>query len=144
MKVEDGWKAILDLLKTHYMKDDNFAAFETENNFGICQGKKDQTIDQYIMHYKKRYKIDVGERIHGLNLLCGAVCQLMNCVLLCVKLMGTHQIPCAIRPKSLKKYSGCSGIAYSAVVPTSVAQLITPKQEPMYAGADEYETFVAW
>ena len=104
-------------------------------NFGICQGKKDQTIDQYIMHYEtykirmKRYKIDQREKIHCLNLLCGAVCQMMNCVLLCVKLMGdTPDTMYDQAKKSLKKYFDCSGMANSAVAPTPVFQLITPKK----------------
>ena len=73
MKGDDGWKKIIDLLKKHHSKDDNTAAFKTWKEFRNFTRRSDQSVDQYIMcHYKykvrmKRYKMKLGERVHGLN-----------------------------------------------------------------------------
>ena len=78
MKGDDGWKKIIDLLKKHYPKDDNTAAFETLKEFRNFTGRSDQSIDQCVMCYDqykvrmKHYKLELGERVHGLNLLCDA------------------------------------------------------------------------
>ena len=78
MKGDDGWKKITDLLKKHYSKDDNTAAFETWKEFMNFTRRSDQSTDQYIMcndQYKfrtKRYKVELGERVLGLYLLGGA------------------------------------------------------------------------
>ena len=66
------------MLKKHQSKDDNTAAFETWKEFRNITRMLDQSIDQYIMCYDqykvrmKDYKMELGERVHGLNLLCGA------------------------------------------------------------------------
>ena len=65
-------------MKKHYPQDDNTAAFETWKEFRNFTRRSDQSIDQYIMRYDqykvrmKRYKMELGERVNGLNLLCGA------------------------------------------------------------------------
>ena len=65
------------MLKKHYSKDNNTAAFKTRKEFRNFT-RSDQSIDQYIMCYDqykvriKRYKMELGERVHELNLLCGA------------------------------------------------------------------------
>ena len=66
-----------ELLETHYQKDDNSLAFETWKEFRTFYRKERQSIDGYIMCYekykvrKRSFNMDLGERIHGLNLLCG-------------------------------------------------------------------------
>ena len=78
MMGDDGWKKITDLLCQYYKKDENTEAFETWKRFRTLVRLDGQSIDNYIMAYEqcktklKRYKMDLTERIHGLNLLCGA------------------------------------------------------------------------
>ena len=77
-KGKAGWTAVTESLKQPYEKDDNTTAFETWREFKIFCGKDGQTVDDYIMCYEKykfkikQFKMDLGEHIHELNLLCGA------------------------------------------------------------------------
>ncbi len=67
---ETGWVSILNL--------ENSEAFETWKIIRSIVRKDNETIDDYIMRYEKckmkmiRYKMDIGERVHGYNLLCRA------------------------------------------------------------------------
>ena len=78
MAGDAGWTNVIGLLCKYYEKDDNTAAFETWKHFRTFIRSDGQSIDDYIMSYEqcklrlKRYKMDITERIHGLNLLCGA------------------------------------------------------------------------
>ena len=78
LKGDTGFDKVLELLQNNYSKDENTSAFQTWKEFKSLCRKDSQTIDQYIMTYDqykskmRRYKMDLGERIHGLNLLCSA------------------------------------------------------------------------
>ena len=78
MKSGNGWNAVTDLLKLHHEKEDSRKAFNTWKEFRTLCRKKGQSKDQYIMYYEKcktnmqRLEKNLGERIHDLNLLCGA------------------------------------------------------------------------
>ena len=78
MAGDAGWNKIIDLMSKYYKKDENTDAFDTWKRFRSLARLEGQTIDDYIMVYEqckvklKRYKMDITERIHGLNLLCGA------------------------------------------------------------------------
>ena len=75
---DDGWKTVIELLESYYKKNDNAEAFDTCNEFRTLCRKNNQTIKDYIMIYEKyklkmkRCSMDLGERVHGPNLLCGA------------------------------------------------------------------------
>ena len=107
MKGDDGWKKIIDLLRKHYSKDDNTAASETWKEFRNFTRSSDQSVDQYIMCYDqykvrmKRYKMGFGERVHGLNLLCGADDELRITMREVVD--GTSQMKCMNKQNDLLK-----------------------------------------
>ena len=90
--------------------------------------------------------MDLGERIHGSNLLYGA--SLKDDELRIDMRKVDHENPNEMynpAKKSLKKYYGSCSISNQtkpAVTPS--VQLITPKAEPFFASVDEYETYVAW
>ena len=73
LKGEAGWTAFIELFKQHEMD-----AFETWRKFKHFCRKDGQTVDDYIMCYEKykakmrRFKMDLGQHIHGLNRLCAA------------------------------------------------------------------------
>ena len=76
MTGDDCWKTVIELLESYYKKDNNAEAFDTWKEFRTLCRKGNQTIEDYMMIYEKlkmkRYSMDLGERVHGLNLLCGA------------------------------------------------------------------------
>ena len=149
---DEGWAKIIDLLEKHYKKDDNTTAFETWREFRNLTRSSDQTIDQYIMHYEKyktkmkRFKMDLGERIHGLNLLCGA--GLTDSELRIAMREVDNDIPDEMyeqAKKALKKYFGSSAISNDlASKVDSIALNPQVKQEVFYANDEEYNSFVAW
>ena len=49
MKGENGWRSVIELLETHYQKDDNSLAFETWKELRNFSRKEGQSIDDYIM-----------------------------------------------------------------------------------------------
>ena len=78
--------------------------------------------------------MDLKEGIHARNLLCGANLSDNGLCIVMGEVDGDTQDTMYDQVKtSLNKYFGCSGLANSAVAPTPPVQLITPKQEPMYA-----------
>ena len=93
----------------------------------------------------KRYSKDLGERVHGLNLLCGANLQ-------------DDELRIAIReidsddPKNmykhaknaLKKYFGKSAITGKGLKTSRDFISIIPKQETLFFSVDEYESYIAW
>ena len=145
MKGDDGWKKIIDLLRKHYSKDDNTAASETWKEFRNFTRSSDQSVDQYIMCYDqykvrmKRYKMEFEERVHGLNLLCGADDELR---------ITMREVVDGDKPdemyeqakRSLKMYYGNSSITNSNGN-DSFTKVI--KQEPLYVDP-EYESYVSW
>ena len=96
--------------------------------------------DQYKVRMKL-YKMELGERVHGLNLLCGA--NLSD-----DKLQITMREVDGDKPdemyeqanRSLKKYYGNSSITNSSVN-DSYTKVI--KQESLYVDP-EYESYVSW
>ena len=78
MKCEIDWRAAMKLLETHYQKHDNSLAFETWREIRTFIIKEVQSIDNHTMCFEKYkikmkwFNIELGERIHGLNLLCCA------------------------------------------------------------------------
>ena len=91
MAGEDGWKAVLKILESHYQKDDNSTAFETWKEFRTLTQKENQSIDDYIMYYEKyklsmkRYETDLGEDSWIESDVWSKPCLMMNCKLQCVK-----------------------------------------------------------
>ena len=79
--------------------------------------RSDQSIDQYIMCYDqhkvrmKRYKMELGERVHRLNLLCGDNLSDDELRITMHEVDGDKRDEQAKR--SLKKYSGNSSITNS-------------------------------
>jgi len=152
MKGESGWRAVITLIEKHYKKDDNTTAFETWKEFRNLVRKDEQNIEQYIMMYEKykvrmkRFKMDLGERIHGLNLLCGANLSDSNLRIAMREVDGDSPDEMYEQAKkALKKYFGNSAIkneqsnkAVDVIVPPTV------KQEPLFTSMEEYESFVAW
>ena len=78
MKGDGGFAKVLKVLEQHYAKDENTSAFQTWREFKSFTRASDQSVDNYIIQYEqfktkmRRYKIDLSERIHGLNLLSSA------------------------------------------------------------------------
>ena len=78
MQGDEGWKRVIELIENCYKKDDNTEAYESWNEIRSVCRKPGQTVDEYIMAYEKcktrmeRKKMNIGERIHGLNIMCGA------------------------------------------------------------------------
>ena len=147
LKGDDGWKKIIDLLKKHYSKDDNTAALETWKDFKNFTRRSDQSIDQYIMCYDqykvrmKRYKMELGERVHRLNLLCRANLSDDELRITMCEVDGDKPDEMYEQAKrSLKKCYGSSSITnYSGN--DSFTKVI--KQEPLYVDP-EYESYVSW
>ena len=93
----------------------------------------------------KCYSKDLGERVHGLNLLCGDNLQ-------------DDELRIAIReiesddPKNmykhaknaLKKYFGKSAITGKGLQTSRDFISIIPKQETLFSSVDEYESYIAW
>ena len=93
----------------------------------------------------KRYSKDLGERVHGLNLLCGGN-------------LHDDELRIAIReidsgdPKNiykharnaLKKYFGKSAITGKGLQTSRDFISIIPKQETLFSSVDEYESYIAW
>ena len=155
MSGDDGWKQIIDLMSKYYKKDENTDAFDTWKRFRSLARLEGQTIDDYIMVYEqcktklKRYKMEITERIHGMNLLCGAH-------------LTDEELRIAMRDvddsnpngmyedakKSLKKYYGKCALTS---LEKSVDQLAI-KQEVFFGSQDskdthmakEFEAFLAW
>ena len=147
MKGDDGWKKIIDLLKKHYSKDDNTSAFETWKEFRNFTRRSDQSVDQYIMCYDqykvrmKHYKMELGERVYGLNLLCGANLSDDELRITMREVDGDKPDEMYEQAKrSLKKYYGNSSITNSSVN-DSYTKVI--KKEPLYVDL-EYESYVSW
>ena len=89
----------------------------------------------------KRYKMELGERVHGLNLLCGANLSDDELRITMREVDGDKPDEMYEQAKrSLKKYYGNSSITNS-----SVNDLYTKviKQEPLYVDP-EYESYVSW
>ena len=146
MKFDDGWKKIIDLLKKHY-SNDSTAAFETWKEFRNFTRRLDQSIDQYIICYDqykvrmKRYKMELGERVHGLDLLCGANLSDDELRITMREVDGVKPDEMYEQAKrSLKKYYGNSSITNSSGN-DSFTKVI--KQEPLYVDP-EYESYVSW
>ena len=143
--------AVCELLKQHYKKDDNTSAFETWKEFKIFYRENGQTADGYITCYEKckikmrRFKMDLSEHIHGLNLLRAAN---LSDPELCTSMreVNTEYLNEMYMQgkKSLKKYLGSSSISNNPTHGRHPVALVTPKQEPLFASVEEYETYVAW
>ena len=89
----------------------------------------------------KHYKMELGERVHGLNLLCGANLSDDELWITMREVDGDKPDEMYEQAKrSLKKYYGNSSITNS-----SVNDLYTKviKQEPLYVDP-EYESYVSW
>ena len=150
MAGEDGWIAVIKILEDHYQKDDNSSAFETWKEFRALSRQQNQSIDEYIMLYEKyklrmkRYKMDLGERIHGLNLLCGA--NLADDELRIAMREVNSDQPDEIyeqAKRSLKKYFGKSSI--TSGLASKACKLIPAKEEPQYTlTVEEYDSYAAW
>lgn len=145
LKGEEGFKKLIELLENHYAKDDNTNAFQTWKEFKLLCRKDGQSIDQYIMTYDaykikmKRFKMDIGERIHGLNLLCGA--NLEDRELQIAMREVDHDKPeemYEMAKKSLKKYFGSSSITNSRS-----SESLGYKNIKQESADPEYESFVA-
>ena len=154
MKGDAGWRSVINLIEKHYKKDDNTTAFETWKEFRNLVRKDDQNIEQYIMTYEKyktrmkRFKMDLGERIHGLNLLCGANLSDSDLRIAMREVDGeTPDQMYEQAKKALKKYFGNSAITSeksNKAVDLIQSQSPTVKQEPLFSSIEEYETYVAW
>ena len=107
------------------------------------------------MHYEKyktkmkRFKMDLGERIHGLNLLCGV--GLTDAELRIAMREVDNDIPDEMyeqAKKALKKYFGSSAISNvtkaldSVVVTPQVSSSV--KQEVFFTDEEEYNSYIAW
>lgn len=145
MHGDDGWNKVIDLIEGHYKKDESTSAFQTWKAFRTLTRKSDQNIDQYIMYYEKyktkmrRFKMDLGEQIHGLNILCGAG-------------LSDDELRIAMREvniddpdnmyeqakKALKKYFGSSSIT------NTNDDKITIKQEAFFVNEEDYQSFISW
>ena len=153
MAGEDGWKKVMDLLKTHYSRGENISAFEAFKEFKTMERKPDQGVDQYIMAYEllknkiKRYELSISERVHGLNLLVSA--GLSNEHLRIAMREVDEEQPMEMyeqAQKSLKKYFGRSAITSSGDSNPDAVKVLhpTPARETMSVNKDDYETFIAW
>ena len=65
MKGDDGWAAVIELIKEHYRMDEVAGSFTVWKEFRELQRQQDQSVDQYILSYErfvnqmKRYKIEL-------------------------------------------------------------------------------------
>ena len=89
--------------------------------------------------------MDLGERIHELNLLCGASLKDDELRITMREVDNENpNEPYNHAKKSLKKYYGSSSISNQPKpAATPSAQIMTPKAEPFFASVDEYKTYVA-
>jgi len=149
-----GWKNVIGLLKSHYKKDESSSAFETWKEFRNLSRKADQTVDDYIMLYEKykvkmmRFNMDLGDRIHGLNLLCGANLSDddLKIAMREIDYLKPNKIY-ADAKKSLKKYFGKSAITNSPSSQSNTLPIATMKskiEQSYFSSIEEYESFVAW
>ena len=73
MKGENGWNAVIDLLKLHYKTGNSREAFKHGKSL-----KHGQPVDEYTIYYEnyktkmQQFDMTLGEQTHGLNILCGA------------------------------------------------------------------------
>ena len=89
----------------------------------------------------KRYKMKLGERVHGLNLLCGANLSDNELRITMREVDGDKPDEMYEQAKrSLKKYYGNSSITNSSGN-DSFTKVI--KQEPLYVDS-EYESYLSW
>ena len=89
----------------------------------------------------KRYKMELGERVHGLNLLCGANLSDDELRITMREVDGDKPDEMYEQAKrSLKKYYGNSSITNFSVN-DSYTEVI--KQEPLYVDP-EYESYGSW
>ena len=145
MQGDEGFKTVISLLERHYAKDESTTAFQTWRDFKSLSRSSDQTVDQYIMIYEqyktrmKRYKMDLSERIHGLNLLCSANLD-DDALRICMREVDNEKPETMFEDakKSLKKYYGNSAIS-TAIMSNSQAKPYIKEEDKT-----EYESFVAW
>jgi len=151
MKGDNGWTKLIDLIETYYSKDDNTSAFDTWKEFRNLSRKEGQTIEQYIMYYEKykvrmeRNNMNLGDRIHGLNLLCGANLNDSDLRLAMREVDGDQPTEMYKQAKkSLKKYFGVSAVSNSQPKESAVSIETPLKQEIFFSSAEEFESYVAW
>ena len=97
------------------------------------------------MKNMRRFKMDLGEHIHGLNLLCGA--NLSDAELRITMREVNTKYPNEMymqAKKALEKYCGSSSISNNPTHGRHPVALVTPKQESLFTSLEEYETYVAW
>ena len=150
MKGDNGWERVIELIETYYSKDDNTSAFETWKEFRTLSRKEGQTIEQYIMHYEKykvrmeRYNMNLGDRIHGLNLLCGANLNDSDLRLAMREVDGDQPNEMYKQAKkALKKYFGLSAVS-SNQPQSEQSAAVNVKTETLFSTVEEYESYVAW
>lgn len=148
-----GWTAVIKLIKGHYEKDDNTEAFDTWKTIRTMTRGESESIDDYIMRYEKckikmkRYDMTIGERVHGLNLLCGALLTNDELRIAMREIDGDKPDEMYKQAKgALKKYYGCSSLI---AMGNSKQEAVQVKQENMASNLfvvnpDEYQSFVAW
>lgn len=119
---------------------------------------KEQTIDQYIMHYekykkkRKRFKTDLGERIHGLNERIHGLNLLYGAGLNDSELKIAMQEVDYDKPedmygqakKALKKYYGSSAITNVTNQVDLISVTPAVKEEVFQTNNDEYNSFLVW
>ena len=90
----------------------------------------------------RRFNMELGERIHGSNLLCGA--SLKDDELRIAMREVDNENPNEMynqAKKLLKKYYGSSSISnQTKLAATPSVQLIPTKAEPFFASVHKYET----
>lgn len=94
----------------------------------------------------ERYDINLGDRIHGFNLLCGANLNDSDLRLATREVDGDQPSEMYKQAeKALKKYFGVSAVSNSQSNNESVVSIQAPlKQETFFSSVEEYESYVAW
>lgn len=95
----------------------------------------------------ERFDMKLGERIHGLNLLCSAILNDSDLRLLMREFDGDQPNEMYKQAKkALKKYFGSAAVTSTQSSSTAVAtvQFAVIKQDLFFSTLDEYETYVAW
>ena len=156
MKGDEGFKSVVSMLEKHYAKDENTSAFQTWKEFKELRRANDQSVDSFIMVYEqykskmKRFKMDLTERIHGLNLLCSANLN-DDALRICMREVD-GDLPDEMydnAKKALKKYYGVSAVSSSMLagggtIPGASATVGSSKAFVKEEDTAEYESFVTW
>ena len=151
MMGDAGFDAIVAVLEQHYAKDENTNAFQTWKEFKSLKRDDTQTVANFIMQYEqykskmKRFKMDLTERIHGLNLLCSANLS-DDALRICMREVDADQPDQMFEnaKKALKKYYGVSAVS-SAMLATSISSKEAVSKSYVKQEDDaDYESFVAW